>query len=149
MDISSFRHMVVHKLWNEFLRSSFQFFLNNGYSIFSPNFRGSTGYGLAFGKIVEGDWGYGPRLDNVSGLEWLINNRYAEKGNILLMGGSYGGYMALLLHGPHADYFKAVVDIFGPSDLLSFINSVPEEWKPMLDQWVGNPDRDKEKLIEY
>ena len=65
------------------------------------------------------------------------------------MGGSYGGYMALLLHGQHADYFKAVVDIFGPSDLFSFISSVPEDWKPIMDQWVGNPEKDKEKLIEY
>jgi dipeptidyl aminopeptidase/acylaminoacyl peptidase len=53
------------------------------------------------------------------------------------------------LHGRHADYFKAVVDIFGPSDLFSFINSVPDDWKPVMDQWVGNPERDKEKLIEY
>lgn len=58
------------------------------YSIFAPNFRGSTGYGLAFTKMVNGDWGYGPRLDNVAGLDWLIDNDYAEKGNILLMGGS-------------------------------------------------------------
>lgn len=133
----------------KFFRASFQFFLNNGYSIFAPNFRGSTGYGLAFMKMVDGDWGYGPRLDNVAGLDWLIDNGYAEKGNILLMGGSYGGYMALLLHGRHAEYFKAVVDIFGPSDLFSFVNSVPEDWKPMMDQWVGNPERDKEKFIEY
>lgn len=100
-------------------------------------------------KMVEGDWGYGPRLDNVAGLDWLIKQGYAHKGNILLMGGSYGGYMALLLHGRHADYFKAVVDIFGPSNLFSFINSVPEDWKPVMDQWVGNPEKDKEKLTEY
>ncbi|GGA49746.1 hypothetical protein GCM10011384_44270 [Psychrobacillus lasiicapitis] len=86
MDISFSPHGGPQAAERKFLRSPFQFFLNNGYSIFSPNFRGSTGYGLAFGKMVEGDWGYGPRLDNVSGLEWLINNRYAEKGNILLMG---------------------------------------------------------------
>ena len=133
----------------KFFRASFQFFLNNGYSIFAPNFRGSTGYGLAFTKMVEGDWGYGPRLDNVAGLDWLIDNGYAKKGNILLMGGSFGGYMALLLHGRHADYFKAVVDIFGPSDLFSFVRSVPEDWKPIMDQWVGHPERDKEKLIEF
>ena len=99
--------------------------------------------------MVEGDWGYGPRLDNVAGLDWLIENDYAEKGNIFLMGGSYGGYMALLLHGRHAEYFKAVVDIFGPSNLFSFINSVPEDWKPVMDLWVGHPEKDKEKLIEY
>ena len=133
----------------KFFRASFQFFLNHGYSIFAPNFRGSTGYGLAFTKMVEGDWGHGPRLDNIAGLDWLIDNGYAKKGDILLMGGSYGGYMALLLHGRHADYFKAVVDIFGPSDLFSFISSVPEDWKPIMDQWVGNPEKDKEKLIEY
>ncbi|CAH0119915.1 Dipeptidyl aminopeptidase BIII [Paenibacillus sp. CECT 9249] len=133
----------------KFFRASFQFFLNHGYSIFAPNFRGSSDYGLKFMKMVEGDWGYGPRLDNVAGLDWLIDNGYAEKGNILLMGGSFGGYMALLLHGRHADYFKAVVDIFGPSDLFSFIESVPEDWKPALDQWVGNPERDREKLIEF
>ncbi|PJN91750.1 alpha/beta hydrolase family protein, partial [Bacillus sp. mrc49] len=133
----------------KFFRASFQFFLNNGYSIFAPNFRGSTGYGLQFMKMVEGDWGHGPRLDNIAGLDWLIEQGYARKGNILLMGGSFGGYMALLLHGRHAEYFKAVVDIFGPSNLFSFIESVPEDWKPVMDQWVGNPEKDREKLIEY
>ncbi|MFS0590600.1 S9 family peptidase [Cytobacillus horneckiae] len=133
----------------KFFRASFQFLLNHGYSIFAPNFRGSTGYGHKFTKMVEGDWGHGPRLDNVAALDWLIEQGYTEKGNILLMGGSYGGYMALLLHGRHADYFKAVVDIFGPSDLFTFIESVPEDWKPIMDLWVGNPEKDKEKLIEF
>jgi protease II len=130
-------------------RSLFQFLVNRGYSIFAPNFRGSSGYGLKFMKMVEGDWGYGPRLDNVEGLEFLIRNGYADRDKILLMGGSYGGYMALLLHGRHADYFKAVVDIFGPCDLFSFIDSVPEHWKPIMNQWVGDPVKDREKLIEY
>lgn len=130
-------------------KSYFQFLLSEGYSIFVPNFRGSTGYGLKFMKMVEGNWGHGPRLDNVAGLDWLVENGYAKKGEIVLMGGSYGGYMALLLHGRHAEYFSAVVDICGPSDLFSFINSVPDFWKPVMDQWVGHPERDKEKLIEY
>ncbi|MFE8701566.1 S9 family peptidase [Cytobacillus sp. FJAT-54145] len=133
----------------KFFRALFQFLVNRGYSIFAPNFRGSSGYGLSFMKMVEGDWGYGPRLDNIEGLEWLIKNGYADREKILLMGGSYGGYMALLLHGRHAEYYKAVVDIFGPSDLFSFINSVPEHWKPVMNQWVGDPVKDKEKLIEY
>lgn len=130
-------------------RALFQFLVHRGYSIFTPNFRGSSGYGLSFMKMVEGDWGHGPRLDNIQGVEWLINNGYVIRENVLLMGGSYGGYMALLLHGRHAEYFKAVVDIFGPSDLFSFIDSVPEHWKPAMNQWVGDPIKDKEKLIEY
>ncbi|GAE45370.1 acylamino-acid-releasing enzyme [Mesobacillus boroniphilus JCM 21738] len=65
------------------------------------------------------------------------------------MGGSFGGYMALLLHGRHPEYFKAVVDIFGPSNLFSFIDSVPEHWKPIMNQWVGDPVKDFDKLTEY
>ena len=127
----------------------FQYFLNNGYSIFAPNFRGSTGYGLKFTKMVERAWGAGPRLDNIAALDWLIDHGYAKKGEIIVMGGSYGGYMSLLLHGRHADYFKAVIDVCGPSNLFSFIHSVPEDWKPVMDAFVGHPERDREKLIEY
>ncbi|WP_175614966.1 S9 family peptidase [Piscibacillus halophilus] len=129
-------------------RALFQFLIYQGYSIFTPNFRGSTGYGLKFTKVIEGDWGYGPRLDNVEGLEWLIKNGYANRDKILLMGGSYGGYMALLLHGRHPEYFKAVVDIFGVSNLFSFVKSVPDFWKPIMKQWVGDPVEDKDKFTE-
>jgi dipeptidyl aminopeptidase/acylaminoacyl peptidase len=127
-------------------RALFQFLVNRGYSIFAPNFRGSTGYGLPFMKMVEGDWGHGPRLDNIEGLEWMIGQGYADRDKILLMGGSFGGYMALLLAGRHPEYFKACVDIFGPSNLFSFIESVPEHWKPIMKQWVGDPVEDKERL---
>ncbi|PKR77310.1 S9 family peptidase [Halalkalibacillus sediminis] len=129
-------------------RALFQFLVHRGYSIFAPNFRGSSGYGLKYMKMVEGDWGHGPRLDNVEGLEWLIREGYVDRDKILLMGGSYGGYMALLLHGRHSKYFKAVVDIFGVSNLFSFIESVPEHWKPIMEKWVGDPVKDKVKLEE-
>ncbi|MFD1019761.1 S9 family peptidase [Thalassobacillus hwangdonensis] len=132
----------------ETFRALFSLLVHRGYTLFAPNFRGSTGYGRAYTKMIEGDWGHGPRLDNIEGLEWLIEQGYAERDKIFLMGGSYGGYMALLLHGRHADYFKAVVDIFGPCNLFSFIDSVPEHWKPAMAQFVGDPVEDKEKLEE-
>ena len=129
-------------------RSMFQCFLNRGYTIFAPNFRGSTGYGSAFTKLVEQDWGEGPRLDCVAGIEWLFDNEVTDRDKLFLVGGSYGGYMALLLHGRHPDYFKAVVDIFGPSDLFTFVNSVPPHWKPLMERWLGDPERDKERFIK-
>ncbi|WP_188433357.1 S9 family peptidase [Kroppenstedtia guangzhouensis] len=129
-------------------RALFQFLLHRGYSVFAPNFRGSTGYGLSFAKRVEGDWGGGPRLDLIHGLEWMIEQGYADRSRILLMGGSYGGYMSLLLTGRHGSYFRAVVDIFGPSDLFTFIESVPEHWQPVMEQWVGDPVKDRDKLKE-
>lgn len=129
-------------------RSMFQCFLNRGYTIFAPNFRGSTGYGSKFVKMVEQDWGEGPRLDCVTGIEWLFEKGITDSDKLFLVGGSYGGYMSLLLHGRHSEYFKAVVDIFGPSDLFTFVNSVPPHWKPIMDRWLGDPERDKERFIK-
>ncbi len=129
-------------------RAMFQCFLNRGYTIFAPNFRGSTGYGSSFVKLVEQDWGEGPRLDCVAGIEWLFKNQITDQEKLFLVGGSYGGYMALLLHGRHAEYFKAVVDLFGPSDLFTFVNSVPPHWKPIMERWIGDPERDKERFIK-
>ncbi|ALX49336.1 S9 family peptidase [Lentibacillus amyloliquefaciens] len=128
--------------------SMFQCFLNRGYTIFAPNFRGSIGYGSSFVKLVEQDWGEGPRLDCVAGIEWLFENGITDRDKLFLVGGSYGGYMALLLHGRHPEYFKACVDIFGPSDLFTFVNSVPDHWKPIMERWLGNPERDRERFIQ-
>ncbi|KKK35085.1 peptidase S9 [Salinicoccus sediminis] len=132
----------------KFYRAMFQMLLNRGYNIFCPNFRGSTGYGASFVKMVEQDWGEGPRLDNVEGIKWLFDEGISSPEKLFLVGGSYGGYMALLLHGRHPEYFKAVVDIFGVSDLFTFYNSVPEHWKPIMERWVGDPERDIKKFTE-
>lgn len=132
----------------KFYRSVFQLLVDRGYNIFTPNFRGSTSYGASFTKMVEGDWGEGPRLDCVAGIQWLFEQEIVDRDKLFLMGGSYGGYMALLLSGRHSEYFRAVVDIFGVSNLFTFYNSVPEHWKPVMNRWVGDPVEDKERFIK-
>ncbi|UCZ54872.1 S9 family peptidase [Bacillus shivajii] len=129
-------------------RAMFQCFLNRGYSIFAPNFRGSTGYGATFKKLVEQDWGEGPRLDCVAGIEWLFETGKCDRDKLFVLGGSYGGYMTLLLAGRHSEYFRAVIDIFGVSNLFTFIHSVPDHWKPIMERWLGDPERDKERLTK-
>ncbi len=129
-------------------RSIVQYFVHQGYQFFAPNFRGSTGYGRTFSTLVEGDWGGGPRQDMVAGIEWLLGKKWADKDKLFLMGGSYGGYMSLLLHGRHPEYFKAVVDIFGPSNLFTFHDSVPASWKPVMDKFLGNPVTQADKFRE-
>lgn len=129
-------------------RSLVQFLCSRGYAFFAPNFRGSTGYGSAFARMVEGDWGGGPRLDMIAGIDWLIAEGRADRDRLFLMGGSYGGYMALLLHGLHGEYFRAVVDLFGPSNLLTFYHSVPDSWKPRMRQFVGDPETDRARFVE-
>ncbi|NBD27186.1 S9 family peptidase [Paenibacillus glycinis] len=132
----------------KFFRAMFQFMLAYGYNIFAPNFRGSTGYGSEFVKMVEGDWGEGPRLDCLAGMDWLFDQGISSRDKLFVVGGSYGGYMTLLLAGRHPDYFRAAVDIFGPSNLFTFIDSVPEDWKPLMERWLGHPERDKERLTK-
>lgn len=132
----------------KFFRPFFQLLLAYGYRIFAPNFRGSTGYGKTFTQLVERDWGEGPRKDIIAGIDWLIETGKIDKDKIFVVGGSYGGYMTLLLHGRHADKFKAFVDIFGVSNLITFAESVPPHWKPMMERALGDPVKDKERLIK-
>ncbi|WP_044338794.1 S9 family peptidase [Rossellomorea aquimaris] len=128
-------------------RPLFQYLVQSGYTLFAPNFRGSKGYGATFEKMVEQNWGDGPRLDCVAGMDWLLQEGIAEKGRIFSLGGSYGGYMSLLLAGRHPEYFCGIVDIFGISNLLTFLQNVPASWKPLMNQLVGNPEKDYDKLV--
>lgn len=132
----------------KFFRPFFQLLVGRGYSVFAPNFRGSTGYGASFEKLVEGDWGEGPRLDCVAGIEWLFEQGIVDQDKLFLVGGSYGGYMSLLLSGRHPEYFRAVVDIFGVSNLFTFYDSVPDHWKPAMKRWLGDPVEDRERFIK-
>ncbi|MFS0864295.1 S9 family peptidase [Fredinandcohnia sp. 179-A 10B2 NHS] len=128
--------------------SLFQYFVNLGYNLFCPNFRGTPHYGTSFMRKIERDWGGGPRLDILSGIEWAIEEGKIEKGKVIVFGASYGGYMSLLLAGRHPDYFQACIDLFGPSNLFTLVNDTPEHWRARMDSWIGNPVRDREKLIE-
>lgn len=129
-------------------RSMFQYILAKGYHIFCPNFRGSTGYGSSFVKLVEQDWGEGPRKDCLAGMDWLFEQGISSRDKLFVIGGSYGGYMTLLLAGRNPEYFKAAIDIVGVSNLFTFYNSVPEHWKPIMERWIGDPERDKERFIK-
>jgi dipeptidyl aminopeptidase/acylaminoacyl peptidase len=65
-----------------------------------------------------------------------------------VVGRSYGGYMSLTLAARHPDLWKAAVDMFGPYDLLTFMERIPETWKPYFAIAVGDPIKDKEFLLE-
>ena len=64
------------------------------------------------------------------------------------MGRSYGGYMTLTLAGRHPELWQAAVDMFGPYNLFTFIDRLPEAWKTYFHQAVGHPERDHDILVE-
>lgn len=125
-----------------------QFLTLNGLAVFVPNVRGSHGYGLDYVKRVDRDWGGLDRLDHVAGLDSLKNHPRVDASRAGVVGRSYGGYMTLMQVGMHPELWSAAVDMFGPFNLLSFLERIPETWKPYFDIALGNPQRDRDFLVE-
>jgi pimeloyl-ACP methyl ester carboxylesterase len=126
-----------------------QFLTLNGFAVFVPNVRGSTGYGLNYTKQVDRDWGGQDRLDHVHAMtEVLPRDRRIDTSRSGVVGRSYGGYMTLTLASRHPELWSAAVDMFGPYDLLTFMDRIPETWKPYFSIAVGDPAKDRQFLIE-
>jgi esterase/lipase len=121
----------------------------NGFAVFVPNVRGSTGYGLKFMKMVDHDWGGKDRLDLVEGLKMLEDREpRVDSSRRGVIGRSYGGFMTLTLASRHPNLWKAAVDMFGPYNLFTFLERLPESWKTAFYLTVGHPERDREFLRE-
>ena len=125
-----------------------QFLTLNGFAVWVPNVRGSSGYGLGYMKQVDRDWGGLDRLDHVTAFEQLRQDARLDMDRAGVMGRSYGGYMTLTLAGRHPELWKAAIDMFGPYDLFSFMARIPETWKTYFYQAVGHPEHDKAFLTE-
>jgi pimeloyl-ACP methyl ester carboxylesterase len=125
-----------------------QFLTLSGFAVFVPNVRGSSGYGLRYMKMVDHDWGGKDRLDQIEGLKMLEKDSRIDSTRRAVIGRSYGGYMTLTLISRHPDLWKAGCDMFGPYDLVSFINRLPESWKIFFYLAMGHPEKDHEFLME-
>jgi pimeloyl-ACP methyl ester carboxylesterase len=126
-----------------------QFLTLNGFAVFVPNVRGSTGYGLSYTKKVDRDWGGDDRLDHVHAITKVLpQDERLDTTRAGVAGRSYGGYMTLTLAARHPELWAAAVDMFGPYDLLTFMERIPETWKPYFAIAVGDPEKDHDFLIE-
>ncbi len=85
-----------------------QILASKAYAIFKPNFRGSTGYGLAFLDANRGDLGGGDMRDILTGVDFLIEEGMADPDQLFVYGVSYGGYMTSWLVG-QTNRFRAAV----------------------------------------
>ncbi|MBI2975723.1 MAG: S9 family peptidase [Chloroflexi bacterium] len=126
-----------------------QFLTLNGFAVFVPNVRGSTGYGITYSKYVDRDWGGNDRLDHVHAMTHVLpKDKRLDIGRAGVVGRSYGGYMTLTLAARHPELWSAAVDMFGPYDLLTFADRVPEPWKPYISVAIGDPVNDRDALVE-
>ena len=122
-----------------------QWLANRGYLSIQVNFRGSTGYGKSFVNAGDREWGAKMQDDLTDAVAHAVAEGWADPKRVAIYGGSYGGYAALAGATFTPDVYCCAVDIVGPSNLKTLIETVPPYWAPMIAQFhrrVGNPETD-------
>ena len=125
-----------------------QFLANRGYAVLQPNFRASGGYGKKFLNAGDGQWGLLMQDDITWGVKYLVEKGIADKNRVAIMGGSYGGYATLAGLAFTPDLYACGVDIVGPSNIFTLLESVPAYWesgRAFLYGMVGDPNTEAGK----
>jgi dipeptidyl aminopeptidase/acylaminoacyl peptidase len=128
-----------------------QLLANRGYLCLQVNFRGSEGYGKEFLNAGNKEWGGKMHNDLIDAVNWAIDQGYVDPSRIAIYGHSYGGYAALVGATFTPDVFACAIAGMGPSNLVTFINSVPPYWTTMLENMykrIGDPRTEEEFLKE-
>ena len=122
--------------------SLIQYLVNHGYAILAVNNRGSSGYGKTFYKMDDLNHGDKDLKDCIWGKKWLQAQDYINARNIGIIGGSYGGYMTMAAMTFTPDEFKVGVNIFGVTNWLRTLKSIPPYWESVrnaLYKEMGDP----------
>ena len=120
-----------------------QWLANRGYGVLQVNFRGSTGYGKAYLNAGDREWAGTMHADLLDGLDWTVKQGYADPKRVCIFGGSYGGYATLVGVAFTPDVFTCGVDLFGPSNLVTLVASIPPYWttfRAIFDKRMGAHD---------
>jgi dipeptidyl aminopeptidase/acylaminoacyl peptidase len=128
-----------------------QFISTRGYLVIKPNFRGSTGYGKAFEKAGYKEWGGKMQEDLEDVVSFLVNEQLVDKDRVCLVGGSYGGYAALMGMVKTPDMYKCAISINGVTHLPDQVDYdldkfESEELRTYIRESIGDPEKDKEML---
>ena len=127
-----------------------QFLANRGYAVLQPNFRASGGYGKKFLNAGDLQWGKLMQDDITWGAKYLISNGISNKDKVAIMGGSYGGYATLAGLAFTPNLYACGVDIVGPSNIFTLLESVPAYWesgRAFLYGMVGDPNTEAGKKL--
>ncbi len=120
-----------------------QFFANRGYAVLQMNFRGSYGYGYDFMKRGLSAWGKEMQDDVADGALWMVDQGYADKDKICIVGGSYGGYAALMGVAKTPDLYACAVSFAGVADLPQLVKDQRNRFdNTILDQQIGSDFKD-------
>ncbi len=119
-----------------------QWLANRGYAALSVNFRGSTGFGKDFVNAGDKQWARAMHDDLLDAVNWAVKSGVTSQDSVAIMGASYGGYATLVGLTFTPDRFACGVDIVGPSNLETLLDTIPPYWKPLLEEFserIGDP----------
>ncbi len=131
------------------LQPMVQWLANRGYAVLQINFRGSTGYGKAYLNAGNREWAGKMHTDLLDGKNWIVSHGYTDPNQVAIAGGSYGGYATLVALTFTPDAFCCGVDIVGPSNLMTLLQSLPSYWSPLkasMDLRIGKLETESEFL---
>ena len=132
-----------HDPWHQWLA-------NRGYAVLCVNFRSSTGLGKAFTNAGDRQWGGKIMEDQIDAVQWAIAQGIADPHKVAVVGGSFGGYSTLAGLTLYPETFACGVDLVGPSNLITLLESMPPYWKPMLEMFttrVGDHRTDEGRAL--
>ena len=109
---------------------------NRGYGFLYVNFRGSAGFGKAYMNAQKMEWGGKMHQDVLDQVQWAIDEGIADPDKVAILGGSYGGYEALVGMTMTPDVFACGIAIVGPSNLEIFMPHWDED---RMGKIIGDP----------
>jgi dipeptidyl aminopeptidase/acylaminoacyl peptidase len=125
-----------------------QYLVAQGYAVLAPNVRGSTGYGHAYMSLDD----VRKRMDSVADLQhaalWLRESGLADPARIVVMGGSYGGFMVLSAITTYPDLWAAAIDIVGIANFVTFLENTRPWRRKLRESEYGSLENDREFLEE-
>lgn len=127
-----------------------QWLANRGYAVLQVNYRGSTGFGKQFINAGDRQWAAAMHEDLLDAVEWAVAAGVTTADRVAVMGGSYGGYATLAGLAFTPEVFACGVDIVGPSNLHTLLETIPPYWKPMFEQLarrVGDPRTEEGRAL--
>jgi dipeptidyl aminopeptidase/acylaminoacyl peptidase len=127
-----------------------QWLANRGYAVLSVNYRGSTGFGKNFISAGDLQWGRKMHDDLIDAVQWAVKSGVTSADKVAIMGGSYGGYATLAGLAFTPTTFACGVDIVGPSNLFTLLQTIPPYWEAGKQQFykrMGDPTTEDGKAL--